>query len=289
VRLAIYHARRAGSKPGIAAGYQPSTWPGRLARAKLTVVRRALVLVGAVALTRPAAAQDVEAARRAALTSEYQPTLPQPPSPPADVPVTGGTGGTDGAGGGAAGSGSAAGSRKAPARPPPPRREGTRDELVERRTPMATLLHFLLWGALVVGGLLVLAWLASELVRRRGERTVLPDDKEAARPDRAVIERPLDDAAELARRGDYNAAIHTLLLRTLQELVRSTDVRVSPAHTSREILARVPLAPAARDALGGLIVAVELTHFGADLAGVADYERCLARFRVFADAFGGAA
>jgi len=90
---------------------------------------------------------------------------------------------------------------------------------------------------------------------------------------------------ELAARGEYREAIHTLLLRTLQELVRSSAVRVGPAMTSREILGRVPIAPDARDALQGLIVAVELTHFGDDEATEEEYRRCLAQFQKFATAF----
>ena len=61
-------------------------------------------------------------------------------------------------------------------------------------------------------------------------------------------------------------------------------MRVGPATTSREILARVPLVADARDALAGLIDAVEHTHFGDDPATEADYARCRERFHALASA-----
>jgi hypothetical protein len=55
--------------------------------------------------------------------------------------------------------------------------------------------------------------------------------------------------------------------------------------TSREILARVPLLADARSALADLITAVEITHFGDELANADDYERCRQQFHLFAQAF----
>ena len=62
-------------------------------------------------------------------------------------------------------------------------------------------------------------------------------------------------------------------------------VRVERSHTSREILARVPLLADAREALSMLITYVELTHFGDDPAGAADYAKCRDQFNRFAAAF----
>jgi hypothetical protein len=154
--------------------------------------------------------------------------------------------------------------------------------------PLSSLFTFLLWGVVIVGIALLVFWLGSELMRYGGDdKQLASDDDDAGKSsvDLAVIQRPLGDAEELAARGEYTEAIHTLLLRTLQELVRSAAVRVSPAMTSREILARVPLLADAREALAGLITAVEITHFGGDQATRDDYLRCLAQFQKFATAF----
>jgi hypothetical protein len=157
----------------------------------------------------------------------------------------------------------------------------------EERGAMSSLMTFLLWGMVIVFGVLIGFWIASELSRYGGDAE-LPDAESEDRMQaaaEAIIERPLGDADELARRGQFAEAIHTLLLRTLQELVRSAAVRVAPATTSREILARVPLLADARSALAGLITAVEITHFGDESANAADYERCRQQFHVFAAAF----
>ena len=171
----------------------------------------------------------------------------------------------------------------------PRRHRDTRTESEEVDVgPLSSLFKFLLWGGLIVGIALLLFWLSAELMRYGGDdKQLASTEDEAARSavDLAVIQRPLGDAEELAARGEYTEAIHTLLLRTLQELVRSAAVRVSPAMTSREILARVPLLADAREALAGLITAVEITHFGGDQATHEDYARCRAQFQKFATAF----
>jgi len=154
-------------------------------------------------------------------------------------------------------------------------------------SPMSAVMNVVLWGMVSVLSVLGGVWLASELSKYGGDAELppeVPDARAAAIAD-AIIERPLEDAEELARRGLHAEAIHTLLLRTLQELARSAAVRVAPATTSREILARVPLLADARTALAGLITAVEITHFGDEPANADDYERCRKQFHVFATAF----
>ncbi len=170
----------------------------------------------------------------------------------------------------------------------PSDRDTRRDPSELNAGPMSALFDALLWGVVIVAIGILVFWLASELFKYGGDDAQLASNEttaEGSSVDLAVIQRPLGDAEELAARCEYREAIHTLLLRTLQELVRSSAVRVGPAMTSREILGRVPIAPDARDALQGLIVAVELTHFGDDEATEEDYRRCLAQFQKFATAF----
>ncbi len=209
--------------------------------------------------------RSIEQARESVLTDDYQPTLP--------------------------GDGSGEGSGQVLAREH--QREvryiDTRDLERDQPTAGSTLLSYILWGGIIFAVALLLFWMATELLKYGGDDAAIAagDVGSPAATDLAVIERPLGDAEELARRGEFREAIHTLLLRTLQELARTASVRVAPAMTSREILGRVPLLADARDALAGLITAVELTHFGGDDASEADYIRCRARFQVFAAAFRG--
>lgn len=212
----------------------------------------------------------IEAARKAVITDEYQSTLP-------------GEGGSGDASALVDVNGTAA------ERERERRRYDTREYDQSREPgPMSGVFAMLTWGVVIVAVALALFWLGSELLKYGGEDAAIAQDAAApAAPDLAVIERPLGDAEELARRGEFGEAIHTLLLRTLQELARTSSVRLAPAMTSREILARVPVLADAREALTGLITAVELTHFGGGDATEADYIRCRAQFQVFARAFRG--
>ena len=96
---------------------------------------------------------------------------------------------------------------------------------------------------------------------------------------------PLKQAEGLAEQGLYAEATHALLLWTLQELRRLLGRPLAPSLTSREILERVALPPNARGALSDLVSAVEVSYFGDQPLGQIDYQRCLASFRHFEDAF----
>ncbi len=163
-----------------------------------------------------------------------------------------------------------------------------RDVQVSGGGALAGILRVMMIGVAAVGLVMLLMWMFRDL--RRGDPPPI-EGEVGSDPtvDQDVLSRPIGDADELARAGRYAEAIHTLLLRTLVELVRATRTRVPAALTSREILARVPLVPPARVALDALVAAVEVTHFGDEIPGAADYERCRGEFQRFADAYRGAA
>ena len=151
--------------------------------------------------------------------------------------------------------------------------------------PLSGVATFLLWGLVLVialmGGIAIYAQLTSFPADEQPDVPRTIDDAQLA----AVVERPRDDADELAAHGRFADAIHTLLLRTLHELASQHLVRVTPAMTSREILGKVALLGDAREGLAGLIVAVEQTWFGDDVPQLADYQRCRAQFDRFAAAY----
>lgn len=217
---------------------------------------------------------DIERARARVLTPKVQPTLP----------------GLEGEEGMGSGSGSADGKPRLRPTRDRARRIDTREMQQERGDePMVSgLVNMLMWVFIIVGAALLIFWIVTELMKSQEDPTVgdakQGEDAHDAET-RAIIDKPLGDADELAVQGKYAEAIHTLLLRTLQELARSAMVRVERSHTSREILARVPLLADAREALAGLITAVELTHFGDDPATEHDYARCREQFHRFAAAF----
>ena len=236
------------------------------------------------------AADRIERASRDVLDDNYQAELPRYREPTGSASAGTGSAGSDGATGDGMGRG------------PRPRRlaggelghdASDRRAMIDARDhedpgAMSSLMTWLMWGMVIVMGVLIVFWVASEFSKYGGDAELAPADESTARMQaaaEAIIDRPLEDADELARRGRFAEAIHTLLLRTLQELVRSAAVRVAPAMTSREILARVPLLADARSALADLITAVEITHFGDEPANAADYDRCRQQFHVFALAF----
>ncbi len=129
-------------------------------------------------------------------------------------------------------------------------------------------------------------WLVTELSGR--PKNFVAGDPRAPTPvtaQDAVVARPLGDAEAFARDGRFAEAIHTLLLRTLEELVRRRAVPLPRSLTSREILVRVALPDAARGALAGLVTATELCWFGGATPGAEDYQLCVERFRSFAAAY----
>ncbi|HET7826384.1 MAG TPA: DUF4129 domain-containing protein [Anaeromyxobacter sp.] len=147
--------------------------------------------------------------------------------------------------------------------------------------PLALLLRILLWTALAVAVVLAVSWLVRRLAG--GAR-----DAEVAEPAaEAPPEIPIASAEALAREGRWAEAIHALLLETLQALSRAA--RLAPSLTSREIVASVRIPARARDALQGLVLAVEISRFGGAPAAEGDYRACLSRFHAFLDTYRSAA
>lgn len=147
--------------------------------------------------------------------------------------------------------------------------------------PIELFLRILLWTALAVLVVLAVSWVARRL--SAGAR-----DAEVADPARpAPVAIPIASAEALAADGRFAEAIHALLLETLEALSRAA--RLAPSLTSREIVDRVALPPRARDALAGLVVAVEVSRFGGAGAEEEDYRACLSRFHAFLDTYRSAA
>jgi len=139
--------------------------------------------------------------------------------------------------------------------------------------PLDTLLRILLWALLVVAALVALAWLVQRL--RGRARDILLEPEQGPVP----LAFPVTSAERLAAEGRYAEAIHVLLLETLAALSRAR--KLAPSLTSREIVGRVALPRPAREALTGLVQAVEISRFGGAPAGEPDYRACLERFHAF--------
>jgi hypothetical protein len=146
--------------------------------------------------------------------------------------------------------------------------------------PLELLLRLLLWGGVAVLAFLAVAWLVRRLAP--GDRDVAVADEAAPAP----VPIQIASAEALAAEGRWAEAIHALLLETLEALSRAA--RLAPSLTSREIVARVPLPARARDALSGLVLAVEVSRFGGAEPAEAEYRACLGRFQSFLETYRGA-
>jgi hypothetical protein len=142
---------------------------------------------------------------------------------------------------------------------------------------MELLVRALLWAALAVAVALLVTWLWRRLSRG------VEDAAAAAPVVLPPLEVPIAGAEALAAAGRFAEAIHSLLLETLAALSRAA--RLAPSQTSREVLARTPLPGRAREALAGLVSAVEISRFGGAEATEADYRACLERFQAFLETY----
>jgi len=175
----------------------------------------------------------------------------------------------------------------APARDDAPRPAARRR--VPRRTSgaLSSVSRLLLWGLVIAAACIGILWVVREFSYTAPVAGSPRGDPEEAdhEVNAAVVVTPLRDADALAAGGDYSAAIHALLLKTLAELVRRTPRPIAPSLTSREILSHVDLAPEPRSALGGLVGAVEVSHFGGTEPSESDFARCRELFEAFATAY----
>ncbi len=87
-----------------------------------------------------------------------------------------------------------------------------------------------------------------------------------------------EESDVLAERGDYAAAMHVLLLKSVEEMRRRLDISIAQSLTSREILVRSGLEPDAGACLGDIVQRVEISWFGPHLPGADDYARCRESF-----------
>jgi hypothetical protein len=158
---------------------------------------------------------------------------------------------------------------------PPPRDEAS---------PGSSVGTLVLWILIAVVGVVLVVWLVTEIGLKR--RPLPVSTAPGAAPVDAIApalpDALLADAEAQAGAGRFAEAIHGLLLATLAELARRARTSVRASWTSREVLARTGLPPIAHSALGELVSAVELSHFGAAAVGPDDFARCRDRYQAFA-------
>lgn len=136
------------------------------------------------------------------------------------------------------------------------------------------LANVLLWSALIVVIVLAGTWLVNELVRTK--RRVDEDALASTEPGDGVeaIAATRHRASCLAAEGQFDVAIHVLLLGAIRHVSAELELSPSPASTSRELLRRLPLSGSRRDAFAQLVGRVELSLFGGHVVEQGDWNTC---------------
>ncbi|MHB8529041.1 MAG: DUF4129 domain-containing protein [Caulobacteraceae bacterium] len=114
---------------------------------------------------------------------------------------------------------------------------------------------------------------------RRAERRRGPVDW---RPDAAKARALLADADALAASGDYDGAVHLILLTSIEDIEGRRPRVLAPALTARDIAGLEALPARARDAFAGMARIVERSLFGGRPAGAEGFAHCRADYQAFA-------
>lgn len=115
---------------------------------------------------------------------------------------------------------------------------------------------------------------------RRGPTKELSDPAPAPAETAAAPTPPegLAEGDRLAGLGQHGAAIHAILLSSLEALRRRLAVDLAPSFTSRELIGRFNLPEPARSAFARIVSASELSHFGGRPASATDFRDCRTRY-----------
>ncbi|UIP06773.1 hypothetical protein LY632_14040 [Erythrobacter sp. SDW2] len=101
-------------------------------------------------------------------------------------------------------------------------------------------------------------------------------------PDRAETLALLEDADRLAEAGDYGAAVHLLLNRSVGQIAIARPDMVAPSSTARELAGQPSLPDKARAAFGVIATAVERNIFALQELGRDDWQQARGAYADFA-------
>jgi hypothetical protein len=155
--------------------------------------------------------------------------------------------------------------------------------------PIAPVLPWLLYGL----GLLIIVLLLSPVVRlfittrfeRLFQRHHLVADA-PWRPSRAAVAALLSEIDALAERGEYDEAVHLLLVRSVADINAFRPDLVRPHYSARDILSHPLLPEAARPAFRAIVQWVEKSYFAGVRVGKAGFDACRGAYMDFVRAEG---
>jgi hypothetical protein len=168
--------------------------------------------------------------------------------------------------------------------PPPPWLQGFAKFL----EVIAPVLKWVVYGGLALAAVLLLLFLARELVSRRFPQwfkpKMLKDGPARApewRPDLDKAKVLMEDANLLAAQGRYAEAVRMLLFRTVDDLDGRHPHAVRPALTSRDLTALALLPPKPRTDFEVIVEVVERSFFGGRPVDAVQFETCRRAYEAF--------
>ena len=173
--------------------------------------------------------------------------------------------------------------------PPPPKPPHWLEVLLHSLAPMiGPILPYIFWGGLAVGILIILVFIAREILYRRRQpvhwRANMGKESGEWRPAPEQARALLAEADRLAQQGLYEEAAHLILLRSIEDIQSRRPNAVRPSLTSRDIAVLPGLPASARDTFVGIAQAVERSLFGGRSLGQEEFTRCRAAYEAFAAA-----
>jgi len=148
------------------------------------------------------------------------------------------------------------------------------------------LFEILFWVGVAVLAALILYFIGRELLRYytrpAGGRPTIADNSPDWRPPVARAKALLADADQLAAQGLFAEAVHLLLFRSIDDIDTRRPRTLTPALTSRDILAlnEIPIAP--RQAFARIAAMVERSFFGGRSVDANDFAECRRAYEAFA-------
>jgi len=152
---------------------------------------------------------------------------------------------------------------------------------------IAPAFKYVFWGGIIIGAIVIAYFLFWEMAairfgwRKRGPVRPVQLDQ-AWTPNAARARTLIEDADRLAAEGRYDAAIHLLLFRSIEDIDQRWPGSVRPALTSRDIADHPRLTEGARRIFAELARVVERSFFAGAPVGEADFRACRQAYSAFA-------
>ena len=148
-------------------------------------------------------------------------------------------------------------------------------------------LLYVFWGAVILGALIILILIVREVTGFSwrwpwSKKHDAVEEEAAVTPSEATARILLAEAETLADAGDYDAAVHLLLRRSVEDIVERMPDFLRPSLTARDIAASATLPISARAAFGTIALVVEAALFAKVPVGAAGWQRARDAYADFA-------